>query len=58
MAHCAALMLARVDGVSKVGYLTPAQTELVRRQTTRALLEETDTLAGYLELIGDDGSAG
>lgn len=58
VAHCAALMLARVDGVSKVGYLTPAQTELVRRQTTRALLEETDTLAGYLELIGDDGSAG
>ena len=58
VAHCAALMLARVDGVSKVGYLTPAQTDLVRRQAARALREETGTLTGYLDLISDDGSAG
>ena len=58
VAHCAALMLARVDGVSTVGYLTPAQADLVRRQATRALLEETGTLTGYLDLIGEDGSAG
>ncbi|WP_147918983.1 phosphotransferase family protein [Ruania zhangjianzhongii] len=58
VAHCAALMLARVDGVSKVGYLTAAQVELVRRQATRALLEETDSLTGYLDLIGTDGSTG
>ena len=57
VAHCAALMLARVDGVSKVGYLTPAQGARVRRQATRALLEETDTLTGYLELISEDGRA-
>lgn len=58
VAHCAALMLARVDGVSKVGYLTPAQADLVRRQAARALREQTDTLTGYLDLFGDDGSAG
>lgn len=49
--HTAALLLARVDGVSRARYLSQVQAELVRNVAIRALMSSDTSAAGLWQLV-------
>jgi 5-methylthioribose kinase len=55
LGHVGALMAARVDGKSPVGYLTPTEQEIARGIGARLLLHRPQALAAAMEMVRPAG---